>query len=74
MGKEIHRRKGDKQKKPSREIRIKTERHRPKDSESSDEGILEIQREIARQQGFHLCNECNQYSPLENPKCTHCHR
>ena len=73
MSKEIHHRKGDKHKKPNREIRIKTERHRPKGSDTSEEDIRELQREIARQQGFHLCNDCNQYTPLENLKCIHCH-
>jgi len=71
MSEEIQRRKGEKRKKPSREIRIKTTKHRPRTDDSSSD-MAELQKEIARQQGFNLCNNCNQYSPLDNPKCVHC--
>ena len=73
MGEEIQRRKGEKRKKPSREIRIKTERHRARPDDSSSD-MRELQKEIARQQGFNICNNCNQYISLESIKCVHCDR
>ena len=74
MGEEIHRPKGDKRKKSSREIRIKTERHRSKELPSEENNdMMDLLREIARQQGFDICPECKLRTPLENPKCVHCH-
>ena len=75
MVEEIHRPKGDRRKKSSREIRVKTERHRSKglpQQENSD--MMDLLKEIARQQGFDICPECNLRTPLDNPKCVHCHR
>ena len=74
MAEEIQRRKGDKRKKSSREIRVRTERHRSKELpvyENND--MMDVQREIARQQGYDICPECNLRTPLDKPKCVHCH-
>lgn len=74
MGEEIHRPKGDRRKKSSREIRIKTERHQSKERPNEgDNEMMDLLREIARQQGFDICPECNLKTPLDNSKCVHCH-
>lgn len=74
MREEELRRKGDKRKKSSREIRVKTHRKSKERPPSLSDDMLEVQREIARNQGFDICPDCQQYTPLDNPQCIHCHQ
>jgi hypothetical protein len=65
-------RKGVKPKNNNRQIRVKTERYAPKPVVDMSTDMMELQREIARQQGFDICNTCQQRTPLSEPKCIHC--
>tara|TARA_R110001592_G_scaffold194304_2_gene441809 strand:+ start:8733 stop:8954 length:222 start_codon:yes stop_codon:yes gene_type:complete len=67
-------RKGEKPKNNSRHIRVKTERYAPKPVVDMSEDMMELQKEIARQQGFDICSSCFQRTPLSEPKCIHCNR
>ena len=65
-------RKGVKTQKNPKQIRIKTERYTAKPVIDMSDDMMELQREIARQQGFDICNTCRLRTPLSEPKCIHC--
>jgi len=65
-------RKGVKTQKNPKQIRIKTERYAAKPVVDMSDDMMELQREIARQQGFDICNTCRLRTPLSEPKCIHC--
>ena len=65
-------RKGVKSQKNQKQLRIKTERYAPKPVVDMSDDMMELQREIARQQGFDICNTCRLRTPLSEPKCIHC--
>ena len=65
-------RKGVKSQKNQKQLRIKTERYAPKPAIDMSDDMMELQKEIARQQGFDICNTCHQRTPLSEPKCIHC--
>ena len=61
--------------KKSREVR---DRDKPKVVKNnapipdSSDDLFDIQRQIARQNGFLICDECRAYSPIGTPQCLVC--
>ena len=53
-------------------VKIRHERYSPKPVIDMSAEMMEIQKEIARQQGFDICNTCRHRTPLSEPKCIHC--
>ncbi len=59
----------------SREVR---DRHKPKvvkdrtPVHDSSEDFMEIKRQVARNNGFLICDDCLGYTPLGNHTCNNC--
>jgi hypothetical protein len=53
-------------------VKIRHERYAPKPVIDMSTDMMELQKEIARQQGFDICNICHHRTPLSKPKCIHC--
>lgn len=58
-------------KKDSREIRVKTKRH-SRDHKEVQEDLSDILRQIARSNGYDICQSCQCQTPLTDPICVHC--
>jgi len=59
-------------KKYSREIRVKTKRHTREHKETLDDDLTDILRQIARSNGYDICQSCQCQTPLTDPVCVHC--
>lgn len=61
--------------KRSREVRDRTKpkvvKDRPPAHNNSDD-LMDLKRQVARNNGFLICDDCLGYTPLGNTICDHC--